>query len=121
MNHHNGANFDTEIGMAYGDLGNAFHAKKDIASAIKMFKKSIESLESFTNSTDIQNSNLANTFNNLAWLYYKEGNIAEAEPLARKAVELEEILCTAVGSDTRSIANFRDTLDKILELKKTTL
>ena len=121
MNHNNGANFDNEIGIAYGDLGNAFHAKKDLASAIEMFKESIESFENIPKRTDTQNSNLANTFNNLAWLYYEKGNIKEAEPLARKAVELEEILCEAIGSDTRNIANFRDTLDKILELKKTTL
>ena len=121
MNHNNGANFDNEIGMAYGDLGNAFHAKKDLASAIEMFKKSIESFEDIPNRTDTQNSSLANTFNNLAWLYYEKGNIKEAEPLAWKAVELEEILCAAIGSDTRNIANFRDTLNKILELKNTTL
>ena len=121
MNHNNGANFDNEIGMVYGDLGNAFHAKKDLASAIEMFKKSIESFETISNRTDIQNSSLANTFNNLAWLYYEKWNIKEAEPLARKAVELEEILCAAIGSETRNIADFRDTLDKILELKKTIL
>ena len=121
MNHNNGANFDNEIGIACGDLGNAFHAKKELASAIEMFKKSIESFENIPNRTDTQNSGLANTFNNLAWLYYEKENIEEAEPLARKAVELEEILCTAIGSDTRNIANFRDTLNKILELKNTTL
>ena len=86
-----------------------------------MFKKSIESFENIPNRTDTQNSSLANTFNNLAWLYYEKENIEEAEPLARKAVEFEEILCAAIGSDTRNIANFRDTLNKILELKNTTL
>lgn len=50
----------------------------------------------------------ADAYNNLAWLYYtRKENLAEAEALAQKAVELNPVR-----------EDYRDTLDKIRDLRR---
>jgi tetratricopeptide (TPR) repeat protein len=80
-------------------LGNAHFQKKELEKAEKYYKKAIE-----------KEPGNADAHNNLAWLYYtKKENLDQAENLARKALELNPA--------KESI--YRDTLDKIREMKKT--
>ena len=112
-----GVNVTHELGLAYGDLANACDLKKDKTKARLMYLESITVLESIENPTLVEQSSLANSYNNLAWFYYEGNNLDEAEPLAIKAVALEEDYCKALGQDSRNIAEFKDTLDKIKEQK----
>jgi len=87
-----------EIPLAYLYLGNAHFQKEDWEKTEEYYKKAIKK----------EPAN-ADAYNNLAWLYYKKKkNLKQAETLALKAIELnpakEEI--------------YRDTLEKIRELKK---
>ena len=80
-------------------LGNAHFQKKELGKAEKYYKKAME-----------KEPGNADAYNNLAWLYYtKKENLDQAENLALKALEL--------NPTKESI--YRDTLDKIREMKKT--
>lgn len=116
-NSKNGADYNNEIAMIYGNLGNAYLWKKDSPTAIQMYNKAVSTIENAPNKTIANNSKLALLLNNLAWLYYKNGEIEKAEPLARRAVELEEKKSFASGSDSKDISIYKDTLDRILEEK----
>jgi len=79
-------------------LGNAYFQKKEWGQAEKYYRRAIR-----------KEPNQADAYNNLAWLYYlKKERLDEAETLARKAMEL----------NPAKIEIYRDTLEKILELKK---
>lgn len=87
-----------KLPIAYLYLGNAHFQKKEFDKAEKYYKKAIR-----------KEPKNADAYNNLAWLYYTRGkNLDEGEQLAQKALELnptkEEI--------------YKDTLEKIRELKK---
>ncbi len=83
----------TKLPMAYLYLGNIYFQKNDFDNAEKAYKQSIAKTES------------PGAYNNLAWLYYTtDKNLEEAEKLARKAVDLSP-----------GMADFRDTLEKIIE------
>ena len=83
--------------VAYLFLGNAHFQKNEWDHAEKYYKKAIRK--------DALN---ADAYNNLAWLYYMRGeNLDKAENLALRAMEL----------DPSKIAVYRDTLDKVRELK----
>lgn len=83
--------------IAYFYLGNVYFQKNDLRTAEKYYKKAI-----------IKNPEHADAYNNLAWLYYiKRENLAEAQSLAEKAIEL--------NPDKR--AAYLDTLEKIREIK----
>lgn len=89
-----------KLPVAYLYLGNAHFQKDEVDAAKKYYKKSIE-----------KDPNNADAYNNLAWLYYTKGEcLDEAEQLALKALEL--------SSTKKDI--FRDTLEKIIELKQPT-
>lgn len=80
-------------------LGNAHFQKRELGKAEKYYKKAIE-----------KEPGNADAHNNLAWLYYtKKENLDQAENLALRALELNPA--------KESI--YRDTLDKIREMKKT--
>ena len=84
--------------VAYLYLGNAYFLKNEFEMARDYYKKAIDK--------DVQNSDV---YNNLAWIYYmKRENLDEAELLALRAIEL--------NPQKESI--YRDTLDKIRELKR---
>ncbi len=84
---------------AYVYLGNAHFLKKEWAEAEKNYKEAIQK--------DSQN---ADAYNNLAWLYYTKGeNLKEAEGLALKALEL--------GPSKERV--YRDTLEKIRRKRAT--
>lgn len=86
-----------ELPVAYIYLGNVQFQKNELGEAEKYYKKSIK-----------KEPNNADAYNNLAWLYYIKGeNLDEAEVLALKAIEL----------DSLKIHIYRDTLEKIRELK----
>ncbi|MEW6614947.1 MAG: tetratricopeptide repeat protein [Thermodesulfobacteriota bacterium] len=87
-----------KLPMAYLYLGNVYFQKGEFGEAEKNYREAIRK--------DPQN---ADVHNNLAWLYYtKRENLDEAESLALKALELNP-----------SKGNiYRDTLEKIEELKK---
>lgn len=116
-NNIDGADYNNEIAMIYGDLGNAYLWKKDSPTAIRMYNKGISTFENMPNKTIANNSKLALLLNNLAWLYYKNGEIEKAEPLARRAVEIEGERCLSLGFDSKDMLNYKDTLDRILEEK----
>ncbi len=83
---------------AYLYLGNAYFQKKDWKRAEEHYQKGIQ-----------KEPDNADLYNNLAWLYYtRKENLDQAEKLAQKAIGLnpakEEI--------------YRDTLEKIREIKK---
>ncbi|MEW6740760.1 MAG: tetratricopeptide repeat protein [Nitrospirota bacterium] len=96
-----------KLHVAYLYLGNAYMQKGDPDEAEKYYKKAIK-----------KQPDLADAYNNLAWLYYNKAKgsgltaedineiIKEAERLALKALELSP-----------SNENYKDTLNKIRELK----
>lgn len=96
-----------KLPVAYLYLGNAYMQKGDIDEAERNYKKAIRKQE-----------DLADAYNNLAWLYYNKAKssglksedikeiLKEGERLALKALELKP-----------SNENYKDTLDRIRELK----
>jgi tetratricopeptide (TPR) repeat protein len=96
-----------KLPVAYLYLGNAYMQKGNLDEAEKYYKKAIK-----------KQPDLADAYNNLAWLYYNKAKgsgltaedvkeiLKEAERLALKALELNS-----------SNENYKDTLDKIRELK----
>jgi len=87
-----------KLPLAHLHLGNVYFQKGDWDKAEKHFKKAVKK--------DPQN---ADARNNLAWLYYsKRENLAQAENLAREALELNPA--------KQNI--YLDTLEKIQNLRK---
>ncbi|MBI4687784.1 MAG: tetratricopeptide repeat protein [Nitrospirae bacterium] len=85
-----------KLPLAYLYIGNIYMQKNDLAGAEENYRKAIR-----------KQPELADAYNNLAWLYYvKKENLKEAEVLALKALELNP-----------SNTNYKDTLQKIRELK----
>ena len=83
--------------VAYLFLGNAHFQKNEWDQAEKYYKKAIR-----------KETHNADAHNNLAWLYYIRGkDLEKAEKLALRAMEL----------DPSKIDVYRDTLDKVRELK----
>jgi tetratricopeptide (TPR) repeat protein len=88
-----------KLPRAYLYLGNVHFQKKELGKAEANYKRAIKN--------DPRN---ADAHNNLAWLYYtKNENLEEAEALALKAIALNPAKETI----------YRDTLEKIREMKKT--
>jgi tetratricopeptide (TPR) repeat protein len=88
-----------KLPRAYLYLGNVYFQKKELGKAEANYRKAIKN--------DPRN---ADAHNNLAWLYYtKKENLEEAENLALKAIDLDPAKETI----------YRDTLEKIREMKKT--
>jgi len=84
------------IGYLY--LGNVHFQKNELDAAERYYRKAIK-----------KESNNADAYNNLAWLYYtRDENLDEAEALALKAMEL----------NPQKTHIYRDTLEKITERKK---
>ena len=87
-----------KLPLAYLYLGNAYFQKKEWVKAERCYKKAID-----------KNPKNADAHNNLAWLYYlRHVNLDLAERLALKAIEL----------DPSKENIYKDTLEKIRELKK---
>ncbi|MDP2969288.1 MAG: tetratricopeptide repeat protein [Deltaproteobacteria bacterium] len=87
-----------KLPIAYLYLGNAYFLKNELSKAEAFYKKMIKK--------DPQNGD---AHNNLAWLYYvKRENLDAAEVYALRAIELNPL-----KGDI-----YRDTLEKIRELKK---
>ncbi len=85
-----------KLPMAYLYIGNIYFQKKELEGAERYYRKAIK-----------EESDNADAYNNLAWLYYtKRENLDEAERLATKAMELNP------SNDV-----YKDTLDKIRELR----
>jgi tetratricopeptide (TPR) repeat protein len=83
--------------VAYLYLGNAHFQKNELDQAEKFYKKAIK-----------MQSQHADAYNNLAWLYYiKKENLDEAEYLALRAIEL----------NPSKKDRYKDTLEKVRELK----
>ena len=88
-----------KLPRAYLYLGNVHFQKKELGKAEAYYKKAIKN-----------DPRDADAHNNLAWLYYtKKENLEEAEVLALKAIDLNPSKETI----------YRDTLEKIREMKKT--
>lgn len=86
-----------KLPIAYLYLGNAYFEKNRLVEAEAYYKRAIK-----------KDAHNADAYNNLAWLYYvKRENLDEAESLALKAMEL--------NPSKNNI--YRDTLDKIREIK----
>ena len=82
-----------QLPLAYLYMGNVFFAQNDRKQAERNYRRALQE--------DPQN---ADALNNLAWLYYVEGKkLAEAEQMARRALEL----------NPAKAALYRDTLDQI--------
>jgi tetratricopeptide (TPR) repeat protein len=87
-----------KLPVAYFYLGNVYFQKNQWNEAEEHYRKALKK--------DPRNSD---AHNNLAWLYYTERkNLEEAEKLALKAIEL----------NPSKELTYKDTLDKIRELKK---
>lgn len=96
-----------KLPAAYFYMGNAYMQKGNFDEAERYYKKAIK-----------KQPDLADAYNNLAWLYYNKAKgsgltaedikeiLKEAEGLALKALEL-----------SLSNENYKDTLDKIRKLK----
>lgn len=88
-----------KLPIAYLYLGNAHFLKNEWKEAEAWYKKMIR-----------KDPAVADAYNNLAWLYCTRGvNLQEAEGLVLKALEL----------NPAKDRIYRDTLEKIRELKKT--
>ncbi len=86
-----------KVPVAFFYLGNVCFQKKDFDRAEKYYRKAI-----------LRDSRNADAYNNLAWLLYLQGrNLDEAESLALTAIKL--------NSSKSGI--YRDTLEKIREVK----
>ena len=86
-----------KIDRAYVHLGNVYFQKGDYREAEEAYREAIE-----------RDKSLSDAYNNLAWLYYtKKENLAEAESLVSKAIEL----------DPKNVT-YRDTLDRIREVNR---
>jgi tetratricopeptide (TPR) repeat protein len=86
-----------KLPVAYLYMGNIYLKKNDLGEAGRYYKQAIK-----------KEPRNADARNNLAWLYYlKKENLDEAESLALKAIEL---------NPSRE-ALYRDTLDRIRDLK----
>jgi tetratricopeptide (TPR) repeat protein len=87
-----------KLPVAYLYLGNAYFLKNEFEEAESYYRKAIKKVP--------QN---ADAYNNLAWLNFtKRKNLDEAEKLALKAIEL----------NPAKEHIYRDTLEKIRELRK---
>ena len=87
-----------KLSLADFYLGNAYFLKNDLEAAENYYKKAMKK--------DPEN---ADTYNNLAWLYYTSGkNLDKGEKMALKAIELNPAKKTI----------YLDTLEKIRELKR---
>jgi tetratricopeptide (TPR) repeat protein len=87
----------SRLPVAYLFLGNVHFQKNEWGQAEKYYKKAIK-----------KQTHNADAHNNLAWLYYIRGkDLDKAEKLALRAMEL----------DPSKIDIYRDTLDKVRELK----
>jgi tetratricopeptide (TPR) repeat protein len=87
-----------KLPLAYFYMGNIHFQKKEFNKAERSYKKSIK-----------KNPQHADSYNNLAWLYYStQRNLEEAEELAR----------TAKALDPEKSHLYEDTLRKIIDLKK---
>jgi tetratricopeptide (TPR) repeat protein len=87
-----------KLPLAHLYLGNAYFLKNELEEAESYYRKAIKKVP--------QN---ADAYNNLAWLNFtKRKNLDEAEKLALKAIEL----------NPAKEHIYRDTLEKIIELKK---
>ncbi len=85
----------SKIPIAYLYLGNIYMKKGDMDEAERNYRVAIK-----------RQSDIADAYNNLAWLYYlKKENLKEAQGLASRAVELEP------DNET-----YKDTLYRINEL-----
>lgn len=87
-----------KLSIALYYLGNIYFQKKEFEKAEKAYRKSIK-----------KNPQHADSYNNLAWLYYTtQKNLSEAEELVKKAITLNP-----------SKTNFyEDTLRSIRDLEK---
>jgi tetratricopeptide (TPR) repeat protein len=87
-----------KLPAAYLHLGNVYFQKNEWGRAEKYYRRAMR-----------KEPNQADAYNNLAWLYYlQKKNLDEAETLALRALEL--------NPEKRQI--YRDTLEKIRELKR---
>lgn len=110
------------LGLAYENNGDFDLAEKEYRIASEKFpaayvylgnlaftRERLDSAESFYRKAMEADPGNADALNNLAWLYYSQmKNLDEAERLAMKALEL--------AKSKRDI--YRDTLEKIREIKK---
>lgn len=85
-----------KLPVAYLYLGNIYMQKNSLDEAERFYRKAIK-----------KQPDLADAYNNLAWLYYiKRDKIEEAERLVLRALELNP-----------ENENYKDTLHKIREIK----
>lgn len=96
-----------KLPTAYFYLGNVYMQKGNLDEAEKYYKKAIK-----------KQPNLADAYNNLAWLYYNKakGSGLNVEDIKEILKEAERLVLKALELNS-SNENYRDTLDKIRELK----
>ena len=96
-----------KLPIAYLYLGNAYMQKGDIDEAEKYYRKAIK-----------KQPDLADAYNNLAWLYYNK-----AKGLRLETEDIKEILKEAEGLALKALElspsneNYKDTLNRIRELR----
>ncbi|MBI5213140.1 MAG: tetratricopeptide repeat protein [Nitrospirae bacterium] len=96
-----------KLPAAYLYLGNAYMQKGDLDEAESHYKKAIR-----------KQPDLADAYNNLAWLYYNKakGSRLKAEDMKEIINEAEDLVLKALELNP-SNENYKDTLNKIRELK----
>lgn len=96
-----------KLPAAYLYLGNTYMQKGNLDEAEKNYKKAIR-----------KQPDLADAYNNLAWLYYTKakGMKLKAEDMEEMIKEAERLAMKALESNPLN-ENYKDTLDKIRELK----
>lgn len=87
-----------KLPSAYLYMGNIYFQKNELDEAERYYRKAIK-----------KDSKNADAYNNLAWLYYtKKENLAEAESLALKAIEL----------NPSKKEMYQDTLEKVRGVRR---
>ena len=87
----------------YTDAGIKAHQQGQHAEAQKQFAAALKEAEKF----EEQDPRLATSLNNLATLYQAQGKYAEAEPLHRRALAIQE---KALGPEHPDVANTLNSL-----------
>lgn len=96
-----------KLPVAYFYMGNAYMQKGNFDEAERYYKKAIK-----------KQPDLADAYNNLAWLYYNKakGSGLTAEDIKEILKEAEHLVLKALELNSLN-ENYKDTLNKIRELK----
>ncbi|MBD2624907.1 tetratricopeptide repeat protein [Trichormus variabilis] len=101
---------DSSLATLYFSLGNIYKSRLDRGEYQNYKTEQDLAIEYFSKAIELQKelhleNNLANSLNNLAFLYYSQGRYSEAEPLYIQALELKKRLLGELHPDIATSLN----------------